>query len=152
MSFVLYNGITYYVYIIFLNADYFEHRYLFFPRGSVGGFYMIHIGMIMQLRWVFLSIRTISLTPPVFSKNHIIDLTIEDPFNGCVNSICTFDVQGKKGKIFLWIFWLVSNYPVSSAVLYVMKNGSGAPWTLCFSSSQISYWLQLSVLYKKSLW
>lgn len=128
---ILQSGEPYVVYRMLLYCDDFNPRSLLFPRGSVGGCYMIPIGLSLQRRRGLTSIRPIALTPPGVSTNYVLDDIIEDIVEGTVSGFDGEDASGRKVKIFLDVVGFVADYPASSNVLDVMSHAAKAPCTHC---------------------
>ena len=125
------TGEKFYIYRVLLYADDFNPRSALFPRGSVGGFYMIPLNLPMHKRRGLSATRTISLTPPGVSTNEVFDYIINDLVDAAVNGISSTDPFGNRCRIFVDVVGFVADYPASSDILDVMKLGALAPCTHC---------------------
>ena len=125
------TGEPFVIYRSLLYADDFNPRSALFPRGSIGGFYMLPLNLPLYKRKGLASIRTISLTPAKLSTNMIFDYIIDDLIHAAVNGIEGKDPFGNDVRIFIDTVGFVADYPASSEVLDVMKHGATAPCTHC---------------------
>ena len=125
------TGETYYIYRALLYNDDFNPRSALFPRGSVGGFYMIPLNLPLYRRRELSCTRTISLTPPKVSTNTVFDYIIDDLIDGSVNGLRAIDPFGNVVRVFIDVVGFVADYPASSKVLDVMNHGARAPCTHC---------------------
>lgn len=124
-------GTTYYVYRILLYCDDFQSRSMMFPKGSVGGCYMLPIGASPESRRSNSSVRIISLTAHGVSTNLVIDAIIEDLRIGGTKGVPATDAKGNKCVVFVDVVGFVGDYSASSAVLDVMSHAAHTPCTHC---------------------
>lgn len=125
------NGKRYYMYRVILYADDFNPRSTLFPKGSVGGLYMMPTGFNVRSRRSQAVIRTVSVTPAGVSTNSVLDFLIEDLVNGCIEGIDCVDAFGEKVTVFLDIMGFIGDYPASSGVLDLKGHNATAPCTHC---------------------
>ena len=124
-------GTKFYVYRMLLYCDDFNPRSLMFPKGSVGGFYMLPIGMSMKSRRSCTSLREISLTPNGVSTNFVFDFLIDDFLQGATQGFQAVDHNGRRCVVFTEVVGFVADYPASSAVLDTKSHSAHAPCTHC---------------------
>ena len=128
---VLTCGTPYYIYRVLLYCDDFKPRSLMFPKGSVGGCYMVPIGLSIQSRRSSYSVRSIGLTPHGVSTNHILDSIIDDLVVAATKGVQTRDYKGDQCVVFIEVAGYVADYPASSSVLDVLCHSAYAPCTHC---------------------
>ena len=105
------DGRTFYVYRVLLYCDDFLPRSGLFPKGSVGGFYMIPLSMGLRRRRGLGAIRKISLTPSGVSTNLVFDYLIDDILKETVQGIPAIDADGNLVYIFIEVVGFVGDYP-----------------------------------------
>ncbi|MEM1283340.1 MAG: hypothetical protein AAGG81_07285 [Chlamydiota bacterium] len=125
------SRVKYYIYRFLLYCDDFQARSLMFPKGSLGGCYMIPLGLSLRFRRSNLSVRTISLTPNGVSTNFILDSIIDDLEDAAKRGIESIDCYGNKCIIFIEVVGFVADYPASSSITDVMSHSANSPCTHC---------------------
>lgn len=126
----LLNGERYFVYRMFLYADGFTP--LVGKKGSMGGCYMLPLGITPRLRTVAGSIRKLSLTPAGISTNHILSHIINDIVKGTTEGFKDLDSEGNCVTIFLDVVGYIADYPALSEAIDVLGHTSNVPCHLCF--------------------
>ena len=124
-------GLRYYVYHVLLYADDFQARSLLFPKGGVGGVYMLPIGLSQRKRRTQLSVRTISLVPNGVSTNHVLDHVINDIVKGSTQGFDAVDLNGERCKLFVDVIGFIGDYPASSSIVDAMSHAASSPCTHC---------------------
>lgn len=125
------DGRTFFVYRTLLYCDDFLPRSALFPKGSVGGCYMIPLSMSLRRRRGLGAIRTISLTPPGVSTNFVLDYLINEILKATVHGVPAIDANGKLVYIFIEVVGFVGDYPESSKVIDLLSHSAGTPCTMC---------------------
>lgn len=125
------DGTTFYKYRVLLYADDFNARSPLFPKGSVGGVYLMPIGLSVKSNRSQSSVRTVSLTPQFVSTNYILNILSEDLVDSCLNGFLCIDAFGSQVRCFLEVVGYVADYPASSAALDVKGHNAFSPCTHC---------------------
>lgn len=79
-----------YFYLILLNAYDFQARPLMFPKGSLGGVYMIPLGLHSESIFSRTTVPTVYLTHSEVSTNVAMD--------SIIYNICTAETKGVRAK------------------------------------------------------
>lgn len=125
------DGERFYVYRVLLYTDDFNSRGGLVQSTSVGGFYLMPIGLNLRSRVSCLSVHVITLTPPGLKTNFVMDDVIDDLTMCATQGIQAVDVDGLLCRVFIEVIGYVGDYQASSAVVDVMAVGALAPCTVC---------------------
>ena len=125
------DGTRYIVYRILLYCDDFQPKASFKDTESVGGVYMIPLGLPPAARRSREAVRLIALTPPGISSNEVLLHIIPDIVNATKNGVEGLCPCGHKVQIFVDAVQYVADYPASSHTTDVVGNQCNAPCTIC---------------------
>ena len=128
---VLPCGKKYFIYHVLLYCDDFTARSPLFPKGSVGGCYLVPVGLSLRRRRRTISVRLVSLTPNGVSTNMVLDAIVDDLNDSAVSGVDAVDPTGEKCVVFVNVVGFVGDYPASSATLDTMTHAAAAPCTVC---------------------
>ena len=123
------DGRRYTIYRFLLYADGFTPQ--LGKKGSMGGCYMLPLGMLPDRRSAVGAVRKIGLAPPGVSTNEILMVISDDIVKGAVEGFVTKDSQGKQVVAFLDCVGFIADYPAMSEALDVLGHNSNVPCHLC---------------------
>ena len=123
------NGEEYLVYRFFLYSDGFTPT--LGKKGSMGGCYMLPLGMHPEQRTIGGAVRRLALTPPGVSANHIFNIINADIEKGVTEGFPLKRIDGSEVRIFLDPVGHIGDYPAASDTLDVLGHNSNAPCTIC---------------------
>ena len=123
------DGRRYTTYRFLLYADGFTPQ--LGKRGSMGGCYMLPLGMLPDRRSALGAVRKIGLAPPGVSTNEILKVILSDIVKGTVEGFVTKDSRGRQVVVFLDCVGFIADYPAMSEALDVLGHNSNVPCHLC---------------------
>ena len=100
-------------------------------KGSMGGCYLLPLGVRPDVRARIGCLRRIALTPPGVSTNHILEAIIPDIVEGTAHGFPALDADGNETVIFLDCVGFIADYPAVSEALDVLGHMSNAPCHAC---------------------
>ena len=123
------DGRLFVVYRFLLYADGFTPQVG--KKSSVGGCYMLPLGICQSKRISVGVIRQLGLTPPGVSTNHVLQYIIDDIVTGAREGFTTTDSDGQEVVIFLDCVGYIADYPAITEALDVLGHNSNVPCHLC---------------------
>ena len=123
------DGRKYVVYRMFLYSDGFT-PYIG-KKGSMGGVYMLPIGMAPENRNGAGAVRPLGLTPPGVCTNEVLAAVIDDIIEGTEKGFEMTTAEGEKVVLFLDVVGYVGDYPAVSHTLDLLGHCSNVPCHLC---------------------
>ena len=100
-------------------------------KGSMGGCYILPLGISPESRSRVGAIRRIGLTPPGISTNSVLEWIIPDIVKGTTDGFPVTTADGTEAILFLDCIGFVGDYPAVSEVLDVLGHTANAPCHLC---------------------
>ena len=100
-------------------------------KGSVGGCYMLPLGLSPHTTSRVGALRRLGLTPPGISTNHVLSTIIPDIVKGSTDGFDMTTADGTEFTVYLDCVGFVGDYPAVSEVLDLLGHTSNAPCHLC---------------------
>lgn len=131
------SNIRYVVYRALLYCDDFQPFSSLLPKGSVGGCYLLPLGIPPNWRTTRTAVHLLGLTPPGISTNQVLLSIIDDIVKMTTEGADGWDPDGNLVKIFIDIVGFIADYPAITHTLDVMGHNATAPCSLCTFRRQL---------------
>jgi len=128
---VLKDGRKYIVYRFLLYSDDFNPHKSAYSQGSVGGVYIMPLGLPSEDKFSTSAVRCISLAPLGLSSNVVISAIMPDILKGATQGFPVKLPNGENVQLFLDFVSHVSDYPAATKLLDTLGHTANAPCTHC---------------------
>lgn len=126
------NGERFVVYRVALYADGFQQNKSTRQSKSVGGVYLLPLGLPVHQRMSFHSVRVLCLTAHGSSINAGLNIIRDDLLHGSRHGVPGIDPFGRPVRIFVDAVGLFGDFPQAAAFTDVLGHTANALCTLCF--------------------
>jgi len=133
---VLDNGERFVLYRMILYADGFNQHKSLSDGRSVGGCYMLPLGLSVENRRSISAVRVISITPSGENMNDALHMVKEDIVTACTKGISGTDPYGRNVRIFVDLVGCFGDFPALSSMMDVKGHTADACCTLCTFSKR----------------
>ena len=128
---VLRNGERYVVYRVSMYADGFQEKKSTRQSKSVGGCYILPLGLPEAERCTSQAVRVVTLTAPGQSITKVVQLIMADLKKGATEGVVGTDPFGRHVRIFIDTVALLGDLPQAAAYTDVLGHTATALCTLC---------------------
>ena len=129
---VLENVERYFIYRVALYADGFQQSKSTRQSKSVGGVYLLPLGLPPALRNSAKSVRPLCLTPHGLPANDALNMVMEDLRVGATTGVIGTDPFGRPVRIFVDVLALYGDLPQAAAYSDVLGHSATTFCNLCF--------------------
>ena len=130
---ILPNGERYVIYRMALYADGFQQNKSTRQSRSIGGIYLLPLGLSNMERTCAQAVRVLSLTPPGCPMAPVLKLIIDDISQAAREGVKGVDPNGNPIRIYIDPVCLMGDLPQAAAYTDVLGHSSNAMCTLCFT-------------------
>jgi len=128
------NGERFVVYRVALYTDGFKQLKSLSDLRSVGGCYMLPLGLSVECRRSRSAVRVITVAPHGESLNDVMHMIMQNIVESAVKGVTGIDPYGRKVRIFLDPVGFFGDFPALTALSNVLGHTADACCTLCFFS------------------
>jgi len=125
------NGERFLLYRMVLYADGFNQHKSLSDSRSVGGCYMLPLGLSVENRRSISAVRVISITPSGENMNDALHMVKQDVVTSCTKGIRGTDPYGRSVRIFVDLVGCFGDFPALTSMMDVKGHTADACCTLC---------------------